>query len=66
MTLDGSSWNRVKSSPDAWLYLVAVIEIAAACSVALLCWTGAFVRLSAAWNGLDVIIRNGEIVGLNR
>lgn len=66
MIIARTSWNRVTSSRDAGLYLVVAIEIAATCCVALLCWTGAFVRLSAAWNGLDVIIRNGEIVGLNR
>ena len=66
MTLARTSWNRIRASRDSGMYLVGAIEVAAACCVALLCWSGALVRLSAAWNGLDVIIRNGEIVGLNR
>jgi hypothetical protein len=40
--------------------------VAAACCVALLCKTDALVRLTAAWNGWDLIIEGGEIVGLNR
>ena len=66
MTLSRTSWNRIRASRNSGLYLVGAIEIAAACCVAMLCWSGVFVRLSAAWNGLDLIIRNGEIVGLNR
>ncbi len=57
-------WNRLKMSPEAALYLIAAIEVAAALCVALLCKTDAIIRLTAAWDGLDLIVRNGEIVGI--
>lgn len=56
--------NRLKTSPEAGLYLIAAIEVVAALCVALLCKTDAVTRLTAAWKGLDLIVRNGEIVGL--
>ncbi len=58
------SWNRLRMSPDATLYLIAAAQVAAALCIALLCKTNAITRLAAAWEGLDLIVRNGEIVGI--
>lgn len=66
MNIAKTTLNRLKKSPDAALYLIAAAEVAAAFCIAAMCKTDAVVRLAAAWEGLDLIIRNGQIVGLNR
>ena len=56
--------SRLKMGPDAGLFLICALQVAAGFCIALLCKTNAVTRLTAAWDGLDLIIRNGEIVGL--
>jgi hypothetical protein len=64
MLITKMNLSRLSLGSDLSLLLICGLQIVGALCIALLCKANLITRLTAAWDGLDLIIRDGEIVGL--